>query len=234
MTLKYIAFDADDTLWHNETLFKLTHDKFSHLLADFHPPELIEQKLFETEMKNLHYFGYGIKGFTLSMIETAIQLTEGRVTGKEIQKIINFAREMIKAPVELLEHVQETIQILHKSYKLLLITKGDLFDQESKIARSGLSDYFLSIEILTRKDNQQYLAVLNKHSIQAGELLMVGNSLKSDILPVLELGGKAAFVPYQLCWEHEKLAPERLAPFSDNYFELQHIGQLCQLIKKIN
>ncbi|MCP5102530.1 MAG: HAD family hydrolase [bacterium] len=225
-----IAFDADDTLWHNETLFHLTHEKFSALLSGYHDKEWIERKLFETEMRNLEYFGYGIKGFTLSMIETAIQLTEGRIRGDEIQKIIDFARRMVKAPVELLDHAAETVKMLAESYSLMLITKGDIFDQESKIARSGLSDYFKHIEILSKKTAETYRAVLEKYGIEPRRFVMVGNSLKSDILPILEIGAEGVYIPYPLCWEHEKVNAEEL--HQKNYHQLENIGQLPLLVNK--
>lgn len=226
----YIAFDADDTLWHNETIFKLTHEKFAQLLSPYHSPDWIEQKLFETEMRNLSDFGYGIKGFTLSMIETAIQLTEERITGREIHEIIDYARNMVKAPVVLLDHVADTLPRLAQKFRLLLITKGDLFDQESKIARSGLDHYFSHIEIVTKKTTDAYAAIFNKRNIRPPQLLMVGNSLKSDILPILQLGGRGVFIPYPLCWEHEKLDPAELEPFHQNLFQLEHMGQLPGLL----
>jgi putative hydrolase of the HAD superfamily len=226
-----IAFDADDTLWHNETLFQLTHEKYEVLLSEYHSTEWIRKKLFQTEMRNLEYFGYGIKGFTLSMIETAIQLTEGRIKGSRIQTIIDFARQMIKAPVELLEHAEETVNTLFQSYPLMLITKGDIFDQESKIARTGLSERFKHIEILSHKTAASYRKVLKKHAIEPERFLMVGNSLKSDILPVLEIGGHAVFIPYPLCWEHEKVDESKLDRV--HYHQLKHIGMLPQLLKQL-
>ncbi len=227
-----IAFDADDTLWHNETLYKLTHEKYEELLTGYHSIEWIQKKLFETEMRNLNYFGYGIKGFTLSMIETAIELTEGRIGGSDIQKIIDFARHMVKAPVELLDHVADTIKTLSKSYRLMIISKGDLFDQESKIARSGLCDYFKHIEILTHKTTDTYKAIFKKYDIEAQRFLMVGNSLKSDIFPVLEIGGHAVFIPYPLCWEHEKVSD--MDTNQKYYPELEHIGQLPELLQRLD
>lgn len=230
--LKTIAFDADDTLWHNETIFHMTHEKFENLLADYQDAEWIKKKLFETEMRNLQYFGYGIKGFTLSMIETAIELTNGQIDGKRIQEIINFARAMVKAPVELLEHVHETIPLLAQSYTLMLITKGDIFDQESKIARSGLLPYFKHIDILSKKTPETYQAILQKYDIASGSFMMVGNSLKSDVLPVLALGGHGVFIPYPLCWEHEQVEESEL--HNKNYHQLEHIGQLPGCIQELS
>jgi putative hydrolase of the HAD superfamily len=229
--LDIIAFDADDTLWHMESLFHLTHEKYAAMLSHNHSAKWIEKKLFETEMRNLKHFGYGVKGFTLSMIETAIELTEGRIKGNEIQKIIELGKQMLKAPVQLLEHAEDTIKTLSTSYPLMILTKGDLFDQESKIARSGLSTYFKYIEIRTQKTKDTYKAVLKKHNIDAQRFLMVGNSMRSDILPVLELGGYAVFIPYPFYWEHEKITDTTINPGKyPRYIELKHIGQLPQLV----
>ena len=150
-----IGFDADDTLWHNERLFSMTQEKFRGILKE-HASDLVDRTLYETERKNLQMFGYGIKGFVLSMIETSIRLTNGDITGKEIEQIMDFGREMLGAPIQLLENVENVLQQLKKKYSLFLITKGDLIDQEAKIARSGLSEYFDAIEILTEKDEETY------------------------------------------------------------------------------
>jgi putative hydrolase of the HAD superfamily len=224
-----IAFDADDTLWHNETLFSMTQEKFRRLLARYEGAELALEKLYETEVGNLETFGYGIKGFTLSMIETAIELTQGRVVGQEIQQIVNFAREMLRAPVQLLDHVAEVVPRLAEMYALMLVTKGDLFDQESKIAQSGLADYFAHVEIVSDKRPETYRALLRKHKIAPERLLMVGNSLRSDILPVIALGGVAVHIPYHLTWAHETIGSDSDA--QQQYFELEHIGLLPALIE---
>lgn len=227
-----IAFDADDTLWHNEGLFSMTQDRFKQLLARYHTHEWIDQRLFATEMRNLAYFGYGIKGFTLSMIETAIELTEGQIRGNEIQVIIDFAKEMLTAPVDLLDHVQEVIERLAKQYPLMIITKGDLFDQQSKIARSGLASHFTYVEVVTEKTPETFAAILKKHNIAPERFLMVGNSLKSDIVPVVAIGGRAVYIPYHLTWMHETVTqPSEDKP---RYIELEHIGQLPALIELMN
>jgi putative hydrolase of the HAD superfamily len=230
-----IAFDADDTLWHMETLFHVTQKKYLKLLSSYHSEEWISEKLFETEMRNLEHFGYGVKGFTLSMIETAIQLTEGRISGTEIRQILDFGKQMLMAPVELLEHVEDTVKTISGQYPLMLLTKGDLFDQESKIARSGLSRYFKYIEICSTKEKDAYARIIDKYKIDSHRFLMVGNSLKSDILPVLELGGYGVFIPYHLCWEHEKISGSEtdLEMFS-NYYRLDNIGSLPGLIRDIS
>ncbi len=202
-----IGFDADDTLWHNESLYHLTQEKYRTLLAPYHAPEWIDRKLYETEMRNLQRFGYGIKGFTLSMIETAVELSEGRVRGDEIGQILDFAKEMMAAPVELLPCVRETLTALSRRFRLLLITKGDLFDQETKLARSGLAHLFDAVEVLSEKHAPAYQAVLAKHSLVPSRFLMVGNSARSDILPVTELGARAVHIPYAITWQHEEAEP---------------------------
>jgi putative hydrolase of the HAD superfamily len=205
-----IAFDADDTLWHNERIFISAKDKYKRLLANYHDADWIEQRLDETELRNIEHFGYGIKGFTLSMIETAVELTEGRIKGGEIQDIINFAREMMASPVEVLDGVRETIKELADQYALLVITKGDLFDQETKIARSGLGDYFKHVEIVSEKRKTTYENILTKHQILTTEFVMVGNSLRSDILPVIEIGAQAVHIPYESEWFHDRVTDEEL------------------------
>jgi len=227
-----IAFDADDTLWHNEPIYLTTHDKFKELLRQYHNEEWIAPRLNETEIRNLQHFGYGIKGFTLSMIETAIELSEGRVSVNEIQAIIGFGKEMLQAPVELLDGVAETIVQLAESYELMLITKGDLFDQEAKIARSGLGDYFSRIEVVSEKDVDTYKRITAKHGIAPQRFLMVGNSLKSDILPVIAMGGRAVYIPYKTTWVHERVAVTDFEP--KKYHELKNISFLPSLLNEIS
>jgi len=224
--IEVIAFDADDTLWHNESLFTVTQAKFKQLLAAYHGDDWIETKLNETERRNIEHFGYGIKGFTLSMIETAIELTEGRISGAEIQEIIGYAHAMLEAPVELLDGVRQTISHLARQYPLMLITKGDLFDQESKIARSGLGEYFSRVEIVSEKNADVYRAIMAKHRLDPQRFLMVGNSIKSDILPVIDVGGRAVYVPYHMTWVHERVTDYDAASF----FEIADIGLLPALL----
>lgn len=227
-----IAFDADDTLWHNEPLYIEVQNRFKELLASYHDPEWVDRKLFDTEMRNLAHFGYGIKGFTLSMIETAIELTEGRIRGSEIQKIIEFAREMLNTKLPLLEHVEETLALLSNSHDLMIVTKGDLLDQEAKLARSGLQKYIRHIEVVSDKTRASYASILSRHGINSGRFLMVGNSLKSDILPVLELGGLAVYIPYALTWTHENSIDRQLP--QQGFYQLEHIGLLPELVQEIN
>ncbi|HEX8246800.1 MAG TPA: HAD family hydrolase [Pyrinomonadaceae bacterium] len=225
-----IAFDADDTLWHNERLFLSIKDKYKSLLAEYRDGDWIEQRLDEAESRNIQHFGYGIKGFTLSMIETACELTEGRITGDKILEIINFAREMLAAPIDVLEGVKETIEALSNEYRLMVITKGDLLDQEAKLARSGLGDYFKAFEIVPRKDRGIYKYILRRHQIQPEEFVMVGNSLKSDILPVLEIGASAVHVPYETEWFHEKVSDEELK--DKDFARLDSIAELPAWLKR--
>lgn len=225
--IEIIAFDADDTLWHNESLFTVTQDKYKNLLAKYHSAEWIDQRLFDTETQNIQHFGYGVKGFTLSMIETAIDLSEGRITGAEINQIIEFAKEMLKSPIELLENVEETIAGLAQTHELMIITKGDLFDQESKIARSGLADYFSRIEIVKEKDDDVYQKILGKYQIDKEKFVMIGNALKSDILPVLRIGASAVHIPYHTTWAREIVANDELENY--NFLKLNGIKDLSGL-----
>src|SRR6266498_2085451 len=211
-------------------MFVMTQAKFAELLAGYHSPELIERKLYEIELRNLNNFGYGIKGFTLSMIETAIELTDGQVAGATIQQIIDLAKAMIHAPTQLLDHVAEVIPRLARSYRLMLITKGDLFDQEAKLARSGLGQHFTHVEIVSDKSVASFRALFDKYKIDPARFLMVGNSLRSDILPVTALGARAVYIPYHLTWAHETVDDHD--PQAHGYVELEHIGLLPALIEQ--
>lgn len=218
-----IAFDADDTLWHNETLFSLTQARYQELIAPHLRRPWSDAALYETEMRNLQHFGYGVKGFALSMIETAIELTEGQVPAAVIQQIIDMAREMVSAPVQLLDRVAEVIPAVAAAYPIMLLTKGDLFDQEAKIARSGLAEHFRHVEIVSDKTPEAYRAILDRYGVRPERFLMVGNALRSDILPVATIGGRAIFIPYHLTWSHEHVEVTQLPA---GVVELSHIGQL--------
>ncbi|WPP50310.1 HAD family hydrolase [Catalinimonas niigatensis] len=224
-----IAFDADDTLWVNETIFTDTQEKCKDLLSLYVSPEMMEEKLYETERRNLRHFGYGIKGFMLSMIETAIELSEAKISASEIQEIIHLGKEMLAHPVHLLDHVEETVRTLSEEFDLMIITKGDLFDQESKIARSGMADFFKYIEIVSEKDKSSYRQVMMRNRIDIQKLLMVGNSLKSDILPICELGGMAVHIPFHTTWVLEQIATHHLEHI--RYDSLSHIGQLPKYLE---
>jgi putative hydrolase of the HAD superfamily len=229
--LDVIAFDADDTLWHNEPLYRGTQAAVIEVLARYRETAWIESRMYETEIRNLRHYGYGIKGFTLSMIETAIELTEGRITGAEIGRIIELTREMFTAEVRLLDGAEETVRRLARSHALMLITKGDLFEQEGKIARSGLAECFGRIEIVPVKTRATYESLAAKHGFDPSRFLMVGNSIRSDILPVLDMGGRAVHIPYETTWEHEVVSEEEL--HGKEFFRLSHIRELPAMIHEI-
>jgi putative hydrolase of the HAD superfamily len=231
MVFKTIAFDADDTLWHNEPLYIAAHQKLEALLADYTDADTVDRILYAREMANLPYFGYGIMGFAFSMIETAIELTRGKIRGEEIQKIIDFSKEMKASEVKLLEDVHEVLSTLSRSYELMVITKGDLLDQEMKLSKSGIADFFHYVEIVSEKSEETYRRVLEKYGVEPQRFLMVGNSLKSNILPVVAVGGYAVFIPYQATWEHE-VTPEEMQ--ADGYFTLEYMGELPALIEQID
>ncbi|MFO7169615.1 MAG: HAD hydrolase-like protein [Chloroflexota bacterium] len=229
--LDVIAFDADDTLWHNETLFVMTQERFRDLLAPYLSRPWTGQELYEIELRNLQHFGYGIKGFTLSMIETAIELTRGRVTAHEIRQIIEFGRGMLSSPIELIDGVEEVIPALARDYRLMLITKGDLFEQETKIAKSGLAQHFAHVEIVSEKTEAAYRALLAARGIDPSRFLMVGNSMRSDILPVLALGGHAVYVPYHVTWAHEVIPDEALT--RRDFHQIASLTELPALISRL-
>ncbi|ACB74703.1 HAD family hydrolase [Opitutus terrae] len=226
--LRAIGFDADDTLWHNETIFERVHERYRALLAHYHDAATVDRTLFATEMRNLELYGYGIKGFMLSTVETAIELTDGKISAQEIRTIIGLGREMLNHPVELLEGVSEVLATLAPTHELLLITKGDLRDQERKLAKSGIASHFRGIEIVSEKNEPTYTTILQRRGIPPTEFLMVGNSLKSDILPVLALGGSAVHVPYALTWAHERATAVPEAP--GRFFQISTLGELPSLL----
>ncbi len=229
--IEVLAFDADDTLWHNENIYRDTQSRIVEILARYHDSEWIEQRMFETEVRNIEHYGYGFKGFTLSMIETAIELTEGQISGTEIGQMIEITREMVRAPVVLLEGVAETLDRLSADHDLMLITKGDLFEQEAKIIRSGLAGRFSKIEIVRAKTAETYQSVTAKHRINPERFVMIGNSLKSDILPVLEIGGRAVYIPYENTWAHESVPEEELT--GKDFIRIPRIVELPDLIEEL-
>jgi putative hydrolase of the HAD superfamily len=204
-----IGFDADDTLWQNETFFRMTEQRFTELLSEHGEHEVISARLLEAERRNLRYYGYGVKGFTLSMIETALEVSNGAAPPSVFAEILKFGRQMLENPVETLPHAQDTLAALSGQYRILLITKGDLFDQERKLAQSGLGDYFSAVEIVSEKSPQTYASLFARHGDGAERAMMVGNSLKSDVVPAIAAGGWGVHVPHELTWvlEHED-APE--------------------------
>ena len=209
MRITTVGLDADDTLWHNETIFRLTQDRVFALMADVAAPEALHAKLAEVETRNLRLYGYGVKGFTLSMIETAMELTGNDPPGRLIADILAAGREMLQEPVEPLPGVEHALAELAEHYRLVLITKGDLLHQEQKLAASGLGDLFAAVEIVSEKDQRTYERVFARHGTGAEEAVMAGNSMKSDVLPALAAGAFAVHIPYVITWAHELAeAPE--------------------------
>jgi putative hydrolase of the HAD superfamily len=203
--LKVIAFDADDTLWVNEPFFQETEQKFCALLEDYLPHHTVSQELFKVEMQNLPLYGYGVKAFVLSMVETVLRVTNNTASPLLIEKTIEYGKEMLEKPIELLDGVGEVLSALKGKYRLVVATKGDLLDQERKLMKSGLEPFFHHIEIMSDKQERDYQKLIRHLDIQASEFLMLGNSLKSDVLPVLGIGGWGVHIPYHTTWAHEKI-----------------------------
>ena len=228
MPITTVGLDADDTLWHNETIFRLTHARFVDLLDDHGDLETIERRLAEVEQRNLRLYGYGIKGFTLSMIETAMELCDGGAPPEVVREILAAGREMLAHPVETLPGVDEVIAELSQTYRLVLITKGDLLDQERKLAASGLGERFSAVEIVSEKDRGTYERVFARHGTGAAEAVMAGNSMKSDVLPAIEAGAFGVHIPYHVTWAHELAdAPEG----HPRYASLSRIAELPAWIR---
>ena len=227
MSIKVIAFDADDTLWVNEPYFRETEDHFCSLLEDYLPHHTILQELFKTEMDNLSLYGYGIKGFMLSMIETASRITNNNLNPNILQKIIVLGKEMLEKPIELLDGVEEVLQQLQGKYKLVVATKGDLLDQERKLKKSGIEHYFHHIEIMSDKQEADFAKLIKHLDIQPNEFLMLGNSLISDVLPVLAIGGHGVHIPFHITWEHEKTDVQIDDP---NFKQLKNIKDILSYL----
>ena len=205
MNLKVIAFDADDTLFINETYFLETEEKFCALMSDYLSHQGLSQELFKVEIDNLKLYGYGIKGYILSMIEAAMKISNNTIPVEIIEKIIQYGKELLEKPIVLLEGVEETLQALHGKYKLVVATKGDLLDQRRKLHNSGLGHYFHHIEVMSDKQEIDYTQLIQRLEIKPSEFLMIGNSLKSDVLPVLGINGYAIHIPFHTTWAHEKI-----------------------------
>jgi len=203
--IKVIGFDADDTLWVNETYFREAETEFCNLMSEYETPNKTDQELFKMEMKNLPLYGYGVKAFALSMVEMALEISNHNVSQKTIHDILNIGKNMLEKPVELLDGVEEVLKYLSKKYRLILATKGDLLDQERKLEKSGLTDYFHHIEVMSDKQDVNYSKLLNHLDIKPSEFLMIGNSLKSDILPLVHLKAHAIHVPFHTTWAHEQV-----------------------------
>ena len=227
-----IAFDADDTLWYYERLFAETQAKIIELLAPYGASDEIATHLNRVELGNVQLYGYGVKGFALSMIEAASELGDGRISSKDFQTMIGYVKEMLAADIQLIEHVPETISEMATKYRLAIITKGDLFGQETKISRSGLRLYFEQMEIVAQKTPETYARILEKFDVPPERFLMIGNSLRSDILPVLELGCHAVYIPSDITWSHE--VAEAPPSGKAGFYQLEHIGELPALLERID
>ncbi|MCY1664558.1 HAD family hydrolase [Rhizobium sp. SL86] len=228
--LTVIGFDADDTLWQNEQYYKLTESHFRDLLAEFAEGEHVSERLLEAERRNLAYYGFGIKGFTLSMIETALEVTEGKAPAEVVSKILSIGRELLSHPVECLPHAREALEALCGHYFLVLITKGDLFDQERKLAQSGLGDFFDAVEIVSDKSATTYRRIFGKHGEGPEQAMMIGNSLKSDVVPAIAAGAWGVFVPHELTWVLEHVDKPAEAP---RFREIATLGDVKPLIDEI-
>ena len=227
MTPKIIAFDADDTLFVNEPYFQEVEHKFCVLMQDYLSQQGLSQELFKTEIENLPLYGYGIKGYILSMIEAAMKISNNTISLEVIEKIIEHGKELLQKPIELIDGVEETLKSLHGKYKLVVATKGDLKDQQSKLHRSGLGHYFHHIEVMSDKQEINYEKLLKRLEIEPKDFLMIGNSLKSDVLPVLEIGGFAIHIPFHTTWEHEKIDHK---VEHQNFFEFKKISEVLNIV----
>ena len=228
MNLKVIAFDADDTLFVNETYFLETEEKFCDLMSDYLSHKSISQELFRIEIKNLAIYGYGIKAYILSMIEAAMTISDNTIPVEVVAKIIQYGKELLEKPIVLLDGVQETLEALHGKYKLVVATKGDLLDQRRKLHNSGLGKYFHHIEVMSDKQEQDYLDLIKRLEIEPSEFYMIGNSLKSDVLPVLSIGGHAAHIPFHTTWAHEKIDHEVR---HENFRSFEKITEILELLR---
>ena len=227
-SIKVIAFDADDTLWVNETYFRDAERKFAQLLSGYETENKIDQELFQIEIKNLENYGYGVKGFMLSMIECALELSNYQIDAKRLKSILEIGKAMIHKPIELLDGVETVLAELSDHYKLIVATKGDLLDQERKLAKSGLLGYFHHVEVMSEKKSEDFKRLIQHLDIEPNEFLMVGNSLKSDILPVIAIGGSAIHVPFHTTWAHEEV--EEHQKENKEYITLSNLTELLTYI----
>ena len=226
--IKVISFDADDTLWQNENLFRETEQKFCKLMCPYATKEKAIKVLWSAEVKNIPYYGYGIKAFVLDMLDAALKLSKGKLTARETKQIINLGKKLIKSPIVLFEGAENTLKKLSKKYKIVITTKGDLLEQENKIYRSGLIKYLRHIEVMSEKNKTAYARLIKELNVKPQEFLMVGNSVKSDILPVLALGAKAVFIPSKFTWFYEDGDASKIP--TKNFLKLDKISELLKLL----
>ena len=227
--IKIICFDADDTLWQNETMFRETEQKFYALLSRYGAAKRVQEQLLAVEIKNMPVYGYGIKAFTLSMIETALKISKGQIPQADIAQILNYCKGMLNRPLELLDGVEETLKKLSAKYKIVVATKGDLLDQERKLAASGLAKYLHHVEIMSDKNVKAYQKLIKNLGVKPAQFVMVGNSLKSDILPVLAAGARAIHIPHRDTWVHEQVGPRDLK--NKKFVVVEDIKELIKLFK---
>lgn len=225
--VKVIAFDADDTLWINEPYFQEIENKFCALLEDFMPAHSIAKELFKTEMDNLALYGYGVKGFILSMVETALRVSDHTISAGVIENILGYGKELIQKDIELLDGIEHVLEQLSKKYKLVVATKGDLLDQERKLRKSGIEHYFHHTEIMSDKQEKDYIKLIKHLDIQPGEFMMIGNSIRSDIFPVLAIGAHAVHVPYHTTWAHEHVEQKS---GDASFIQLANISEILDLL----
>jgi len=226
-TIKVIGFDADDTLWINEPFYQEVEKEFCQIMKPYLTEKETSEELFKTEMQNLEIYGYGAKGFLLAMIETALRTTEGKITSAEINRILEIGKSLLTMPIQLLNGVENVLQKLQGVYKLILVTKGDLLDQERKLMKSGLIDYFHHIEIMSDKHENNYKKLLDRLDIEPAEFLMIGNSVKSDILPVINIGAKAVHIPFEVTWQHES---NHSTPDSETFITISEISEILNIL----
>ncbi|RZJ68470.1 MAG: HAD family hydrolase [Flavobacterium sp.] len=226
MNIKVIAFDADDTLFVNEPYFQEIEQKFLILMEDYLSHQGLSQELFKVEIDNLGLYGYGIKAYTLSMIEAALKISNNTLSIEAVARILDYGKELLQKPIELLDGVEETLAALHGKYKLVVATKGDLLDQRRKLHNSGLGKYFHHIEVMSDKKDQDYLDLTSRLEVNPNEFFMIGNSLKSDVLPVLNIGGYAVHIPFHTTWAHERIDHEVK---HENFRTLENISQILPI-----
>jgi len=229
MNLKVIAFDADDTLWVNEPYFQATEERFCSLLENFSPQHTISKELFKVEVDNLSLYGYGIKGYILSMIEAALSISEKNISVEVVETILQYGKDMLNQPIEILNDVEHVLSSLKDHYRLVVATKGDLLDQERKLKKSGLAHYFHHIEIMSDKKEDDYIKLIKHLDINPEEFMMIGNSLKSDVMPVINIGGHAVHVPFHTTWAHEHV---ETVLTHENFRQVDKISEVLEFVLK--
>jgi putative hydrolase of the HAD superfamily len=228
--VELVAFDADDTLWHNLIHFEAAEKHFGEMLANYADPAIATRQLMDTEKRNIPLYGYGVNGFTLAMIETAITISNGTVDPLILQKLIGMGRDMLDHDIELLPHVEETLHALHSEYRLLMVTKGELRHQERKVLASGLAHYFEAVEIVSDKKPETYLKICKRHGTNVEKTVMAGNSIRSDVLPMIEAGGYGVYVPFSILWDHEH---EDVPSGTPRYYKVDDLQGILPILQSL-